>query len=210
VRMSCVAPPRPGPSLALPSDAHAGIRTAISPLAAWAPPRRAETGPRARAQEKNHFKKFHWRYIIIDEAHRIKNENSILSRVRARAAPPPARRRHVHPRIARCHAARCGSRESWATLIARQRNTYTAPVAYRISHIACRISHIAKVRWTSGAAARAGGAHVQDQLPAAHHWCAARPRRPAPAALRDAPAQARPVRLCVAMCTSAWVHVCAV
>ena len=33
-------------------------------------------------KEKNHFKKFHWRYIIIDEAHRIKNENSILSRVR--------------------------------------------------------------------------------------------------------------------------------
>ena len=36
-------------------------------------------------KEKNHFKKFHWRYIIIDEAHRIKNENSILSRV-----PPPS------------------------------------------------------------------------------------------------------------------------
>ena len=33
-------------------------------------------------QEKNHWKKFHWRYIIIDEAHRIKNENSILSKVR--------------------------------------------------------------------------------------------------------------------------------
>lgn len=33
-------------------------------------------------KEKNHFKKFHFRYIIIDEAHRIKNENSILSRVR--------------------------------------------------------------------------------------------------------------------------------
>jgi SWI/SNF-related matrix-associated actin-dependent regulator of chromatin subfamily A member 5 len=33
-------------------------------------------------KEKNHFKKFHWRYIIIDEAHRIKNENSILSKVR--------------------------------------------------------------------------------------------------------------------------------
>ena len=32
-------------------------------------------------KEKNHLKKFHWRYIIIDEAHRIKNENSILSRV---------------------------------------------------------------------------------------------------------------------------------
>ncbi len=32
-------------------------------------------------KEKNHFKKFHWRYIIIDEAHRIKNENSILSKV---------------------------------------------------------------------------------------------------------------------------------
>ena len=79
--MSCVAPPRPGPSLALPSDAHAGIRTAISPLAAWAPPRRAETGPRARAQEKNHFKKFHWRYIIIDEAHRIKNEESSLAQI---------------------------------------------------------------------------------------------------------------------------------
>ena len=33
-------------------------------------------------KEKNHFKKFHWRYIIIDEAHRIKNENSILSKVK--------------------------------------------------------------------------------------------------------------------------------
>eukprot|EP00879_Flechtneria_rotunda_P001459 GHRR01001613.1.p1 GENE.GHRR01001613.1~~GHRR01001613.1.p1 ORF type:complete len:1090 (+),score=452.35 GHRR01001613.1:198-3467(+) len=32
-------------------------------------------------KEKNHFKRFHWRYIIIDEAHRIKNENSMLSRV---------------------------------------------------------------------------------------------------------------------------------
>jgi SWI/SNF-related matrix-associated actin-dependent regulator of chromatin subfamily A member 5 len=32
-------------------------------------------------KEKNHWKKFHWRYIIIDEAHRIKNENSLLSRV---------------------------------------------------------------------------------------------------------------------------------
>jgi len=57
----------------------------VGPEAAWAPPRHAETSP--RAQEKNHFKKFHWRYIIIDEAHRINNENSILSRVRARAPP---------------------------------------------------------------------------------------------------------------------------
>ncbi|EFJ50690.1 hypothetical protein VOLCADRAFT_80059 [Volvox carteri f. nagariensis] len=32
-------------------------------------------------KEKNHFKRFHWRYIIIDEAHRIKNENSRLSQV---------------------------------------------------------------------------------------------------------------------------------
>ena len=32
-------------------------------------------------KEKNHWKKFHWRYVIIDEAHRIKNENSILSKV---------------------------------------------------------------------------------------------------------------------------------
>eukprot|EP00798_Chlamydomonas_sp_ICE-L_P018352 gene18352-24817_t len=31
-------------------------------------------------KEKAHFKKFHWRYIIIDEAHRIKNENSLLSK----------------------------------------------------------------------------------------------------------------------------------
>ena len=38
-------------------------------------------------KEKNHFKKVHWRYIIIDEAHRIKNENSILSRVRSRLGP---------------------------------------------------------------------------------------------------------------------------
>lgn len=34
-------------------------------------------------KEKNHFKRFHWRYIIIDEAHRIKNENSRLSQVRS-------------------------------------------------------------------------------------------------------------------------------
>lgn len=33
-------------------------------------------------KEKNHFKKFHWRYVIIDEAHRMKNENSMLSKVR--------------------------------------------------------------------------------------------------------------------------------
>ncbi|CAD7696105.1 unnamed protein product [Ostreobium quekettii] len=32
-------------------------------------------------KEKNHFRRFHWRYVIIDEAHRIKNENSILSKV---------------------------------------------------------------------------------------------------------------------------------
>jgi hypothetical protein len=37
-------------------------------------------------KEKNHFKRYHWRYIIIDEAHRIKNENSRLSMVRAIAA----------------------------------------------------------------------------------------------------------------------------
>ncbi len=35
----------------------------------------------SRLQEKAHFKKFFWRYIIIDEAHRIKNENSRLSLV---------------------------------------------------------------------------------------------------------------------------------
>eukprot|EP01132_Coremiostelium_polycephalum_P000977 gene977-1243_t len=31
-------------------------------------------------KEKAAFKKFSWRYIIIDEAHRIKNENSVLSK----------------------------------------------------------------------------------------------------------------------------------
>ncbi len=34
-------------------------------------------------REKNHLRRFHWRYIIIDEAHRIKNENSALSKVSA-------------------------------------------------------------------------------------------------------------------------------
>ncbi|KAJ3383930.1 hypothetical protein HDU92_003874 [Lobulomyces angularis] len=31
--------------------------------------------------EKQHLKKFSWQYIIIDEAHRIKNENSALSQI---------------------------------------------------------------------------------------------------------------------------------
>lgn len=31
-------------------------------------------------KERNALKKLSWRYIIIDEAHRIKNENSILSK----------------------------------------------------------------------------------------------------------------------------------
>ena len=31
--------------------------------------------------EKSVLKKYSWRYLIIDEAHRIKNENSILSKV---------------------------------------------------------------------------------------------------------------------------------
>lgn len=31
--------------------------------------------------EKSVLKKFHWRYLIIDEAHRIKNEKSVLSQV---------------------------------------------------------------------------------------------------------------------------------
>lgn len=32
-------------------------------------------------REKGHLNKFHWRYLIIDEAHRIKNENSLLSQI---------------------------------------------------------------------------------------------------------------------------------
>ena len=31
-------------------------------------------------REKSAFRKFNWRYIVIDEAHRIKNENSVLSK----------------------------------------------------------------------------------------------------------------------------------
>ena len=31
--------------------------------------------------EKAHFRKISWQYIIIDEAHRIKNENSMLSQI---------------------------------------------------------------------------------------------------------------------------------
>ncbi|KAI0564687.1 chromatin-remodelling complex ATPase ISWI2 [Gracilaria domingensis] len=33
------------------------------------------------SKEKTHLNKFSWRYLIIDEAHRIKNENSLLSQV---------------------------------------------------------------------------------------------------------------------------------
>lgn len=33
------------------------------------------------SKEKTHLTKFSWRYLIIDEAHRIKNENSLLSQV---------------------------------------------------------------------------------------------------------------------------------
>lgn len=32
-------------------------------------------------KEKSVFKKFHWRYLVIDEAHRIKNEKSKLSEI---------------------------------------------------------------------------------------------------------------------------------
>jgi len=31
-------------------------------------------------KEKSILRRFSWRYIIIDEAHRIKNENSLLSK----------------------------------------------------------------------------------------------------------------------------------
>ena len=31
-------------------------------------------------KEKPTFRRFSWRYVIIDEAHRIKNENSLLSK----------------------------------------------------------------------------------------------------------------------------------
>lgn len=31
--------------------------------------------------EKTHLRKFAWQYIVIDEAHRIKNENSLLSQI---------------------------------------------------------------------------------------------------------------------------------
>ena len=31
--------------------------------------------------EKSQFRKISWQYIVIDEAHRIKNENSMLSQI---------------------------------------------------------------------------------------------------------------------------------
>lgn len=31
-------------------------------------------------KEKTALRRFSWRYVIIDEAHRIKNENSLLSK----------------------------------------------------------------------------------------------------------------------------------
>merc|ERR1711962_1711696 len=34
-----------------------------------------------RIKEKSVFKKFNWRYMVIDEAHRIKNEKSLLSQI---------------------------------------------------------------------------------------------------------------------------------
>ena len=35
--------------------------------------------PTAFVREKSVFKKFNWKYMVIDEAHRIKNEESKLS-----------------------------------------------------------------------------------------------------------------------------------
>ncbi len=32
-------------------------------------------------REKSTFKKFNWRYMVIDEAHRIKNEKSKVSQL---------------------------------------------------------------------------------------------------------------------------------
>ena len=80
----------------LPTVGQAAGRRAVATF--FAAPRPARALPHARPcslphppplrwpQEKNHWRRFHWRYIIIDEAHRIKNENSRLSQVRARAA----------------------------------------------------------------------------------------------------------------------------
>jgi hypothetical protein len=59
-------------------------------------------------KEKNHFKKFHWRYIIVDEAHRLKNENSLLSKVPLAACAAPAKPAcHSHHDGAWQHPAAC-------------------------------------------------------------------------------------------------------
>lgn len=40
--------------------------------------------------EKAALTKLTWRYLVIDEAHRIKNEQGVLSKVSARATSPSA------------------------------------------------------------------------------------------------------------------------
>jgi hypothetical protein len=64
-------------------------------------------------QEKAAVGRLTWRYLIIDEAHRIKNEQSVLSRVvphpspcrpqpQRRSQPRSTRARHPHAPWRRC------------------------------------------------------------------------------------------------------------
>ena len=55
-----------------PSNAS---RLALAPLSLSFP------SPQVACREKATFRKIEWRYFVIDEAHRIKNEDSLLSRV---------------------------------------------------------------------------------------------------------------------------------
>ena len=77
-------------------------------------------------REKSGFLKHAWHYIIIDEAHRIKNDKSVLSqtvraaRVARRFCPPPAARSpgahssHAPPRAApRTTTTKCNDDDKW-------------------------------------------------------------------------------------------------
>jgi hypothetical protein len=109
--------------------------------------------PRRLPQEKNHWRRFHWRYIIIDEAHRIKNENSRLSQVRhgqtwpTAATPPSVVQRRLLPSV-----------------LQRLLHVMRPPPAPPLKKRTKRCPH------PPPPLLFAGGAHAEDQLPHADYW----------------------------------------